>query len=479
MAGLTPEGLTIKRLHEVISESKSRAQSIFQDLVPPGDIVDTSDSTTLGRLIGLKSPAIADLWEAVQQVLNAFDPNSATGIALDNLVAIGGVTRRQESPTTADVYLYGNNGITIPFGSIVRSNTTSVNYTIPQSVTIDRESCHGVGISITPTPMSKYSVFYTRAGNTVYNEISVTAGLFPTVQGLFEDFQNEIEANHPTLTSYVENGHLYIVNNIQLQLLSFYSSLNVNIEKAIAIGRVIADEAGEIEQPPFTINVIATPVLGWDRVSNPLQALTGTTRETDSELRNRFRETKFQRATNIIESLYSALYSVDGVDTIIIYENDTDDLDERGVLPHSFWVIVDGGVDTEVAKAIWLNRPTGIRSQGSETVSIIDSFGYTRDIRFSRPEYAPIYIRMDITTDSTFPSDGVEQIKSNLMAHIGSLEINEDVIYSRLYTPINKVVGHQVESLEISTDGENWQTSNIVIGIDEKASLVEDNISIV
>lgn len=480
MAGLTPQGLTIKRLHEVIADSKARAIPIFQDLVPPGDVVDTSDSTTIGRLIGLKSPAIADLWEAVQQVYSAFDPNSATGIALDNLVAIGGISRIPESPTTADVYLYGNAGITIPFDSEVRSTTTSARYRLTQAVTLEKENCHGIGVNVAALqPTSKYSIFYSVAGGTAFSEISITTGLTPTVEGIYEDLQNQISSSHPGLTSYVEDGILYVVSSIDFQLLSFYTSLNLSLNKVIGIGRVVGVEVGPIEQPPHTINSISTPVFGWDKVDNPTNAVTGNHRETDSELRNRFRETKFQRATNIIEALYSALYAVPGTNTIIIYENDTDVIDDKGVLPHSFWVIVDGGLDTDIAKAIWLNRPAGIRSQGNTQVSIIDSHGYIREISFSRPEYVQIYIRMDIKTNQDFPPDGEQQIKQNLVDYVNSLSINEDVIYSRLYTPINKVMGHQVDSLEVSTDGVNWTSSNIVIGIDQKASLSESNITII
>src|SRR5574338_661055 len=55
--------------------------------------VDVSDNSALGRMIGVVSPAQADLWEAMQQVYNSFNPNVATGIALDNIVALSGITR--------------------------------------------------------------------------------------------------------------------------------------------------------------------------------------------------------------------------------------------------------------------------------------------------------------------------------------------------------------------------------------------------
>ena len=151
--------------------------------------------------------------------------------------------------------------------------------------------------------------------------------------------------------------------------------------------------------------------------------------------------------------MYSALYTLDSVNNVAIYDNDTDIIDTNGVLPHSFWTIVDGGLETDIARAIWLNRPTGIRSQGGLSIDILDSQGYTRTVKFSRPSNVDIHVEMTLTTNTNFPVDGIDQIKKNLINHIQALRIGEDVVFSRLYTPIFSVAGHQVDSLAISVDG--------------------------
>ena len=75
MSGVTDTGFVLKRLPEIYLDLRQEASSIFQDLLPPGDVVDTSPDSLLGRLIALVSPSDADLWEAAQQVYAAFDPN--------------------------------------------------------------------------------------------------------------------------------------------------------------------------------------------------------------------------------------------------------------------------------------------------------------------------------------------------------------------------------------------------------------------
>ena len=136
MAGLTPEGLVTKRLTDILSDNRQRAVQLFQDLVSVGDVVDTSASSTLGRLIALAAPGEADLWEAVQEVYSAFDPNSATGIALDNLVALGGITRFSNTYTTAQALFTGNNGTLIPAGSVVSSATSGQSFNVLASVAL-------------------------------------------------------------------------------------------------------------------------------------------------------------------------------------------------------------------------------------------------------------------------------------------------------------------------------------------------------
>ena len=135
--GVTTEGFILKRLQDILTDQRAKAVQLFQDLVEPGDVVDTSTDTLLGRLIALDSSGDADLWEAAQLVYSAFDPNSATGIALDNLVAIGGLERQGETFTTVSLLLSGDTNTTIPSGSEVSSSSTNNKFTTSQLVQLN------------------------------------------------------------------------------------------------------------------------------------------------------------------------------------------------------------------------------------------------------------------------------------------------------------------------------------------------------
>lgn len=483
MAGVTDAGFVIKRLTEILSDKRAKAVELFQDLVVPGDVVDTSDSSALGRLIALDSPSETDLWEAAQEVYSAFDPNSATGIALDNLVAYGGLTRKQQTFTTASILVSGDTNTLIPSGQTVSSSTTAEQFTTSSAIALSASSASGITVGVlTLANNTVYSISY--SNTTTTNAISFTSDATATVAEILNGLQSVIAGAHPTLNASVAgtgSTATLIINRVDLfQKVSFTTTTNLGITKVRTIGEVVANEAGPIVQPVNSIDTILTPILGWDSVTNPVAASVGENEETDEELRTRFRNGKFEKATNTLDSIYSALINLDNVDEVVIYENDTSSVDANGVPAHSFLPIVSGALSTDIAQAIWDNKPIGILSYGNTTVVINDLQGFPHNVSFSRPNPVVIYITIDITTDSTYPANGDDAIRSAIIQYFDeNLGIGDDVIYSRLYTPINQIPGFQVESLKIGTSPSPTGTSNIVIPFNGIASISAVNIVIV
>ena len=473
--GLSDEGFTIKRLADLKADDDALADELFLPLVAPGDIVDKSASSTIGRLIGLHIPSLADLWEVAQQVYLAFDPNSATGIALDNLVAYGGLIRGEQTFSTAQALFTGDVGTLIDAGLTVRGTTTGEDFTVRASVTINATGASGVGVQATTVADSTlYTITY--AGATTTNTISYTSGIGATQASIQAGIKAVVDASHPTLTATITSNILYIDRVSVFDTVNFTSSVNIGIVKARKVGSLTAVNAGPIEGEANTITSIQTPKTGWDAVTNPTAVVPGEDVETDEELRERFRQSKYIRATNILEALYSDLISLANVIEVQIYENDTDVVDANGVPAHSFLPIIVGGDPLDIANSIWQNKPLGIRSYGNTTQTIYDSQGFPHQIGFERPNPVDIYIRMNLTTDANYPQNGDDLIRSNLTTT--DFGIGDDVIYSRLYTPINSVPGHQVNSLEVSLDGMTWNTNNIVVPFNGIANLESANILI-
>lgn len=116
MAGLTPAGLTIKRLADILEEMKTQAQS--PSYFGPGIAVD--DDTPMGHILGLFAIQLSKIWELSSQVYDSRDPNSADGTSLDNVSSLVGVDRLGATKTFGPVEVDGTPWTLIPQGSIVR-----------------------------------------------------------------------------------------------------------------------------------------------------------------------------------------------------------------------------------------------------------------------------------------------------------------------------------------------------------------------
>lgn len=484
MAGLTEKGLEIKDLDDVRNDLYVLAASLFADLVAAGDVVDLGPNSTLGRLIGVISPSEAEIWEQLQLINDSFNPNSATGVALDNVVTLSGINRLAAQPTRAQVLLEGDNGIFVssPQGR-VRSSTTQRTFSIMNPVQLTPTGASGIGIRVSNVQDStEYRFSYSTDGGVNFVDTTITSTVGATEDSILTQLGEAVDISLAgVFTSYRQDGRLFISRLDPFQISLFTVSANLRIEKVIKLGLVQDDEVGPFVQAQNTIDQISVPINGWDSVWNPTAATTGRFTETDSELRERFRNSKFVQSSNIIEAIIDALINVQGVTDVIVYENDTDVTDSFGVPRKSFMPVVLGGLPSDIANAIWQNKPTGILSYGNSTVQIVDSQGLPHAVSFKRPTNVNCYIKMTLISDGTgtLPGDAAALVRQNIIeAFETGNKIGDDIIYSRLYTPINKVPGHMVDSLTIGTSPNPTGTANIPVDFDQVAFVTPDMIDI-
>lgn len=235
-----------------------------------------------------------------------------------------------------------------------------------------------------------------------------------------------------------------------------------------------------------TVKEIVNPLDGVSSCTNASAMTGGRWRESDEEFRDRYyKSVDFAGGVNADAIAGEILQNVEGVYSAICYENDTDEVDALGLPPHSFEVVAYGGLDEEVAKAIFRRKAGGIQTYGGKTIPVVALNGQSYDIHFSRPATVPIYIKVyDLETDTNFPWDGESRIKAALISFIGGdvqggLPIGTDVLYMALPGAILSVPGVVDFSLSIGTSAAALAVKNIVIGTREKAVTNADAITIV
>lgn len=473
MAGLSSNGLEIKRLSEVISDRTSSARNYF------GSDAATTSNDVLGRTLRVAAASEADLWELAEAVYNSFNPDLATGISLDRIVTYAGLTRFQAAPSTADLLVSGDYNATISSGSFVDSSFTSNRFVTTEGVALSENNASGVTIEI-----------ITALDDTDYT-ITLGASSFTYTSGTDES-RADIASNFVSLINNETSSFAAsVVNDVQIEIEwndvfirrdVTLTTANMSFQKISKIVKSESTEIGPIQQPAETLDQIASPITGWDSVINPQDASLGRFRETDEELRLRFAQSKELNARGTVDAIFSALLAVVGVEEVQVYENDTNGVNALSLPPKSFSAVVLGGSSNEIAETIWSVKPAGIESFGNTTVQVTDSQGLPHDISFSRPVNVNVYIDVTISAfeNQTIASNVDELIIDALEEYfLENYRVGDDVIYSRLYTPINSASdGYQVDSLTIGTSADPTSTSNITIAYDEIAQLLRGNVNV-
>lgn len=248
--------------------------------------------------------------------------------------------------------------------------------------------------------------------------------------------------------------------------------------QAVDTGADYNVEAGRISQ-------ITNPLDGVNGCTNEAAVDGGQDRETDEEFRDRYsKSVDYAGGVNADAISGEILQNVSSIYSAICYENDTDETNELGLPPHSIEVVAYGGLDEEVAKAIYRRKAAGIQTYGGKTIAVLTASGQSIDINFSRPTTVPIYVKIsNLQTDGYFPYNGNDLIKEAVINYIGGdtfggLTIGQDLLYMALPGVILGVSGVVDFDLLISKDGSDYSQDNIEIGTREKAITDTGKVSI-
>jgi hypothetical protein len=176
-----------------------------------------------------------------------------------------------------------------------------------------------------------------------------------------------------------------------------------------------------------------------------------------------------------VDSIRADLLLVSGILQAFCFENTGDVRDANGLPPHSIECIVDDGLtpipDATIAQTVWSGKPSGVATYGSSSAAVTDSLGNSQTVKFSRAVRRNVWFEIDITVNSTFPSDGITQVK-NQIALLGqeSLTLGVSVIAERIKSYAFTVQGvTDVTALRLGFAAAPVGTSNLAIGGRERA----------
>lgn len=245
-----------------------------------------------------------------------------------------------------------------------------------------------------------------------------------------------------------------------------------------AIGNV---EAGDI-------SIIVNPQSGINSVTNPGAFFNGQDEETDEELQDRYYESLGKLGSRRIESIEAnVLDEVDGVRAAIAIENDTNEVDAEGRPPHSVETVVLGGLDEDVAMAIFRKKGGGIRAYGQTVYTYKDNRGIIHEIGFTRAKTVSVFVKVYIEKGKQYPLNGDELVIGQIVKYIGGTHNNtlypgvgmsKDVICTKAEAHVLSIEGVEDVRVEYSIDGATYEPHNVAIAFPEVAETDQSKIEV-
>lgn len=253
---------------------------------------------------------------------------------------------------------------------------------------------------------------------------------------------------------------------------------------------IIAEQAGIIGNADIgTINKILNPVEGLESVTNLVALTDGREKESDAEVREKASLTVEGMGTATTAAIRTSLLQLDGVRAAFVDENYGDETNAYGTPIHAIQAFVLGGDDTAIAQAILDTKCAGIRPYGADIATAVDLSGQEKEIGFTRAETVNVSVRVTLTTNASFESDGRNQVIKAITQCIGGLDaegnvynglnMGDDVILSKLIARIYSVNGIDDVDVQLSTDGENYVDSNIIITQQQVAETSANAIEVI
>lgn len=266
---------------------------------------------------------------------------------------------------------------------------------------------------------------------------------------------------------------------------------NIIGENGEAIVNVECVNSGIIEAAPNTINTIVKALAGLDRATNESAAAVGSEEETQKDFEFRRKDSVALNSKNTNSATYGAVYNLDGVLDVYVYDNPSDGGITIGstnypLIRNSILVSVVGGDPEEIAYTILTKAGSGCSFNGNTEITVKDLENFpnsppTYKVRFERPENIPIKFKVTLDSKSSIASQDEKAIKEAILASFSSgiakARIGQQIVASRFMCPVSNAVPNiTVISIEVSRDGIDYKNS-INIGVNEfpvtSSSLIE------
>ncbi|WP_159262549.1 baseplate J/gp47 family protein [Proteus mirabilis] len=254
-----------------------------------------------------------------------------------------------------------------------------------------------------------------------------------------------------------------------------------NLSKWVTLADIVLDINGSArvnmrshELGAFSIQAgkelsMDTVIVGIEKITTTKIAKEGVFEEMDGSLLTRFMRSHSINNHDDRQGLESALLDLPDVKQARVYENFTNQTDDKGVPAHSLNAVVIGGSDDDIGLTILKKKIGGCGVFGS--ISNTQEYaGAQRTVKFDRASNVNIKVKLLLERVGGFHDIDTESIKSALSAT--SFEIGESVYAMRLTCQVNSVQGFYIKSITVNG------SDSVKVGVRQCAQIRPEDVEV-
>ena len=179
-------------------------------------------------------------------------------------------------------------------------------------------------------------------------------------------------------------------------------------------------------------------VAGWQGVTNAAASTPGVDQETRAQFEARRQASVSIGGKGQPAVIKAAIGQVAGVSDVFVYDNKSDAAITYGatnypIPAHSIAISVAGGLNADIANAIWskIDNGCGFSTSGVTTVAVQDTVNYsapypTYNMSFVRPATTQVYMTVNVANISGLPANFVPLVQAAVASAFASGFVSTD-----------------------------------------------------
>jgi len=497
MAGITEFGFVRKTLPEIIASMKNNIKTKL------GADWNTDTGSIEDQFISVFAEEADEIWQGIEGVVSSQTLAGAEFVYLDDVLNKQGVYRQDKTKGGGEAIIQSNLA-TVTLGTNVLSGATisaknNITYTTLSDTVIDNyASCYKIAAS-------DIAIGVTHTF-TIYNSNSPTTKIFTRTALSGSDrllmmnelaaFINEVIVDTPAKAFVTSDSTLFVGYNPSTLLPQPFPNkrLYVNVfPKTGTIGHAVdieASVAGYKPLPSSGLIGLSPTYTGYSSIINYVDLNSGSEVQTDAQFRLSAMSIQDNSIAGTPDSLKSALLKLEGVSSVEVFENPTEDFiyDVSSNLvcePYTYNVIVMGGKDSEVADTIYRKGYGNTKRYGTYSTTITNGLGNSTVVKYTRASFFDVAVEVGyVTKDGSVLSDAEkQQIITSLISVVDQTSIgdylNNNLMNAIVYQSVSfsRLKSVSLKMKDLTQVSPSFVTTDLLADHDEKPRLLIDNIT--